>query len=220
MRREIEAVATPAEGFITALREHPRQKGRYLVELDGSAGGAVSVEVIAALGLRVRVRVAGELAVRLAAAVREVECYDKAVGALARKGRARAELGRWLRARAFTAAEIAPTLEKLTTLGLLDDQEFARAFARSRLTGRGFGPRRVAAELARRGVARELVNQALDEIRAEGGTDESAAIRAIIARRAKAMASLDPDVARRRMIGYLSRRGFSGAEILAVLDAR
>ncbi|MEX2181745.1 MAG: regulatory protein RecX [Gemmatimonadaceae bacterium] len=215
---------------ITALREHPRRAGRYVIELDGEPLGAVSADSIAELGLAsapaaglaaglaagqaaglaVGQTVDAALRARLEAAVRRVACYDKALDALARRARSRADLGRWLKQREFSAEEIDPALERLESLGLLNDEEFARGFARTRLAvGRGFGPRRVAAELARRGVARALVDRVLAEHAADEGADELTAIRALVAKRSHSLAGLDPVVARRRLYGYLARRGFS-----------
>lgn len=203
---------------VTALREHPRRAGRYVVELDGQAVGAVSVDRLAELGLRVGGTVDAALRSRLERAAREVACYDRATDALARRARSRSELTRWLRTREFTASEIDPALDKLAALGLLDDRAYARGFARSRLSvGRGYGPRRVAAELARRGVSREIVDEVLAELRDEGPADEQTAIEAVAARKWRTLAALEPQVARRRLIGFLSRRGFSTGAIAAVV---
>ncbi|MBX3173017.1 MAG: regulatory protein RecX [Gemmatimonadaceae bacterium] len=205
-------------GRVTALREHPRRAGRYVVEVDGEAVGAVSVDRLADLGLRVGSAVDDALRARLEEAARAVACYDRATDGLARRARSRVELSRWLKQREFSAVEIEPTLDKLEALGLLNDREYAHGFARSRLAvGRGQGPRRVAAELARRGVARELVDEVLAELRDEGLADEATSIAAVAQRKWRTLAELEPQVARRRLIGFLSRRGFSTSAIAAEL---
>ena len=209
-----------APSRVTALLEHPRRAGRYFVELDGERLGAVSLEVIAELGLAVGKAVDLTSRATLEAGVRAVECYDKALAALARRSRSRADLGRWLKQREFTEQEVAPALEKLAALGLLNDLEFARGFARSRLQGNGFGPRRVAAELSRRGVSRELVTQVLAEATEELGTSELETATALLEKRARSVAHLPPETARRRLHGYLARRGFSSGTILTALRSR
>jgi regulatory protein len=206
--------------WVTALGEHPRRAGRCRVALDGGETHThtLSLEQVVALGLTQGMEVGVTLGERIEAAARATACYDKALDALARRARSRADLARWLRQREYTAAEIDPALERLETLGLLDDLAFARGFARTRLgAGRGFGPRRVAAELARRGVSRSLVDQVLAEQREEGGGDETAALDAIVARRVRAMRGLEPDVVRRRLYGYLARRGFDAGAISGAL---
>ncbi|MEK0431053.1 MAG: hypothetical protein RL139_857 [Gemmatimonadota bacterium] len=210
---------------LTALTEHPRRPGRYVAVLDGTPVGALSVEAIATLKLQVGEPLDAERLEALHAAVRVTTCHDKALDALARRARARGELARWLRDREFTAAEIDPVLDRLTTLGLLDDRAFARSFVHSRMTARAYGPRRVAAELGRRGVDRRLIDEVLAEFRAEQerdadrplGADGDAAdapVARAAATRLRALRDLDPMVARRRLVGWLARRGFELGESL------
>ncbi len=227
---------TDAHGMrITAIREHPRRPGRYELLLSegtatpaGEARCVVSVDLIAELKLKPgRVLAAVELQ-RLEAGARAVACYDKAVATLGARARSTADLRRYLRTKEFTEAEIAPVVDKLSALGLLDDRAYARTFARARLApSRGFGPRRVAAELARKGVARNVVDAVLAELAAERAADaEDAAARGEAPREAvieaaqkklRALAKLEPEVQRRRLYGYLARRGFGGPEIAAAM---
>lgn len=210
----------PTEARLTALREHPRRAGRYVVELDGAVVGPVSVELIADLRLAVGMTVDAPLRGRLEEAVRAITCYDRALDALARRARSRQDLGRWLAQRAFTSAEIEPVLDRLEALGLLDDRAFALGFARSRLgAGRGYGPRRVAAELARKGVSRPLVDEVLAELRREREADggEASGIDQAAQRKMRSLAGLEPEVGRRRLYGFLARRGFDANDILRVL---
>lgn len=51
---------------------------------------------------------------------------------------------------------IASALDALEAEGLLDDKRFAEAYFRQRAT-RGYGPRRIAEELRKRGVSDELI---------------------------------------------------------------
>lgn len=204
----------PAPGPVTALRENPRRAGRYVVEVAGDPIGPVSAEVIAELGLRIGRVLDEPMLTRLIAAARAVECYDKALDALARRSRPRVDLGRWLRLRDFSAAEIEPALDKLTDLGLLDDHAFARGFAQSRIVGRGFGRRRVAAELARRGVDRAVVDEVLAELSAQLDQSEPEAMMKAAEKRARSLGKLEPAVAQRRLYGWLVRRGYDSREAL------
>ena len=51
----------------------------------------------------------------------------------------------------------------------------------------------------------------------EEGFDEGAACEALAVRRWAAVAALPPDVRRRRLTGFLLRRGFSGGEVQRVV---
>lgn len=203
---------------VSAIREHPRRAGRYVIEIDGEALGAVSVELIAELKLKPGAAIDGDMQARLAEGVRAVACYDKALDALARRARSRTELGRWLKQKEFAAAEIEPALEKLESLGLLDDLEFARGFARSRLgAARGFGPRRVVAELGRRGVSRQIADAVIAELTEGEEAAGLASLEDVAERKLKAMPGLEREVQKRRLYGFLARRGFRDAEIRDVV---
>jgi regulatory protein len=152
-------------------------------------------------------------------------CYNKALDALARASRSRADLDRWLRQRDYSVEEVQSALSKLESAGLLNDLAFARGFARTRLETRGFGPRRVTTELMRRGVSREIISQVLEELRLDAeakvpeGEEPVRAIDAVAARRWRSLSKLEPAVARRRLQGFLARRGFESNEIIRVLRA-
>ncbi len=214
---------------VSELREHPRRPGRYEITLEPAGDKLpVSLEIIAELKLKVGRELSVEEHAKLLAASRIVACFDKSLATLSARARSSADLKRWLKTKEFTEVEIAPTLEKLSALGLLDDLAFARSFARSRLApSRGFGPRRVSAELARKGVPRSITEQVLSEFQLEreeadeharemGETVESAVEQAA-AKKLKTLAQLEPEVRKRRLYGYLARRGFDGSDISAVL---
>lgn len=216
---------------ITELREHPRKPGRYEVTLEpGGERLPVSLDLIAELRLRVGTELSDADLTRLQGSSRLVACYDKALATLGARARSAADLARWLKTKEFTDVEITPTIEKLQALGLLDDLEYARTFARARLApSRGFGPRRVAAELARKGVARSVVDRVLaeasderEQLRDEAlsrGESVRSAVQEAAAKKRRALEGLAPEVQRRRMYGFLARRGFSSAEINDVLRA-
>ncbi|MHB1298995.1 MAG: hypothetical protein ACYC0B_10755, partial [Gemmatimonadaceae bacterium] len=66
---------------------------------------------------------------------------------------------------------------------------------------------RVAAELARKGVPRPIVDQVLGDLAEELETSEPEAMEAAAEKRAKSLAGLEPEVGRRRLFGWLVRRG-------------
>jgi regulatory protein len=214
---------------VSELRESPRRPGRYEVKLEPNGEKLpVSVEIIAELKLKVGRELSEIEHAKLTAASRIIACYDKSLATLSARARSSADLKRWLKTKDFTDAEIDPAIEKLQALGLLDDYAFARGFARSRLSpGRGLGARRVAMELARKGVARNLVDRVLAEAAAEReeleaeaderGETLPSAIEEVAARKMRSLAALEPDVQRRRLYGFLARRGFASSDIAKVL---
>lgn len=81
-----------------------------------------------------------------------------AMDLLAQREHTATELQRKLRIKGFAVDEIAEVIAQLQAQDLQSDARFAQAFVQSRLR-HGHGPRRIAMELAQRGVAGELIDQ-------------------------------------------------------------
>ena len=143
--------------------------------------------------------------------------FDCALRVLALRDHSEAELRRKLKQKGYQAEESEQTLARLRELGYLDDARFARQFAASALrNGRGYGAR-LKLELARRGVAEALIREALSELSQEFG--EAELLDRMLARRfAGFQAAGATDKEKRRVVGYLQRKGFSLSAILARLD--
>ena len=90
------------------------------------------------------------------------EVREAAVRLLARREHSRSELERKLTDRGFSDGPIEEALAGLAEAGLQSDRRFAESWVRQR-AGRGYGPRRILAELAERGVDGETAQIALDD---------------------------------------------------------
>ena len=135
------------------------------------------------------------------------------VNSLAAKAQSVAEIESKLARRGVPAADAASVVAEAARLGYLDDAELAGQLARG-FVSRGYGRRRAATALRRRGLPGELTNDALDA--AYGDVDEVAAL----ARAALGSRATDDDAARRRASAFLARRGFSSAATWQAVRAR
>ena len=83
--------------------------------------------------------------------------YERAPATCSRRapGR-RVELRRLLIKKGEPEADVDAAIERLRASGLLDDANFARQLTRSKALGAGLARRRIAQELTKRGVAREV----------------------------------------------------------------
>jgi len=105
----------------------------------------------------------------------------------------------------------------LEARGYVDDRAFATTWAESRARERVLGRHRLREELLVRGIARPLVEAAID--RAFEDTDELSRARAAAARRLAALRRSAPDQAARRLHDYLRRRGYPGDVVRQVVRA-
>jgi regulatory protein len=133
---------------------------------------------------------------------------------LAGQPRTRAELAKLLAEREIPDEVAAALLDRFTEVGLIDDAAFAAAWVESRHRGRGLGKRALAQELRRRGVDDELARDALDELDPD---QEEATARALVRRKLPSMRSLDRQVAMRRLLGMLARKGYPGGVAMTVV---
>lgn len=105
------------------------------------------------------------------------------------------------------------TLDLLAGAGLLDEAATAAELARTEAS-RGRGNRRVSASLRARGVGEKDAAKAVAGV---GGEDESARLRAALAKKSRSLAEgLTPVSRSRKLFDHLVRRGFDPG---AVRDA-
>ncbi len=114
------------------------------------------------------------------------------------------------------------TLDRFEDLGLVDDAEFARQWARTRQAGRGLARRALAHELRQRGVDGDLVQEALDdpELGDELETARALARRRLAPVRDRLGDPLERERQLRRVLGMLARKGYgAGVAGRAVREA-
>ncbi len=104
-------------------------------------------------------------------------------------------------------------LDRLTDVGLIDDQRFADKWFEGQQR-RQRSSRALRQELRTKGVDADVVDQAASS--ASDDADLTAA-RALVAKRLPAMQRLPHDVRYRRLAGQLARRGFGSGVISTVL---
>lgn len=136
---------------------------------------------------------------------------------LAARPRTRAELAAALARRGIPEPDAAAVLERYSEVGMIDDETFARAWVTSRHEGRGLARGALARELRQRGVDSSTISTALTEVDRE---TEDATARSLVERRLRSMAGVAPEVAFRRLVAMLARKGYpAGLSVRAVRDA-
>lgn len=106
-------------------------------------------------------------------------------------------------------------LDRFGEVGLIDDQAFAEAWVSSRHRGRGLAGRALRQELSQRGVDRRTAAAAVANL--DEDTERQTA-RALVRRRAQRLTGLAPDVAVRRLVGMLARKGYPSGLAYAVVQ--
>jgi regulatory protein len=142
---------------------------------------------------------------------------EAALRMLDRSRRTRRELERRLAEQGHEREAIAAALDRLARVGVVDDVEYARAFARSKLAKRGVALRVVRQELKRRGVGDADLELGLEAF--QGGEGERARAEQALLPLWRRHRALDPPERRARCAAALARRGFDYDTVRDVLDA-
>ena len=135
---------------------------------------------------------------------------------LSYRARSEKEIVDRLREKRFSRSVIDQTIHDLKGSGLIDDLEFARMWAKSRLIGKKMGKGRIMGELRDKGVKSDIVDTAIDEYFKEVDVEDVAL--SLLRGRINRYRSLDKNKALKRMSDFLFRRGFEGEVIWSTVQ--
>jgi len=203
--------------ILTGLARDPRRPDYRLVEVDRGRFASLPAEALAGLDLVVG-REIGPLVLERLQELADLEAAHRAaLRALARRAHARFDLRRRLLQKQHPPAAVDGALDRLGAVGLLNDAQFARDFAAAKAR-RGRGPARLVRDLQSQGVDRRIAEDAVRTSLAAEGVDPEQAVQALAEKRARQLAGLPAPVRKRRLVAFLVRRGFGGAEVRAVVE--
>ena len=121
--------------------------------------------------------------------------------------RSRAQLEKKLRQRGCEDDVAAKVLDRMTEVGLIDDEAYAQMLVRSKQSDKGLARRALAHELRKQGIDQEIADEALGQV---GAGDERLRAEQLVAKKLRSMRGLAPEVQTRRLAGLLARKGYSG----------
>ena len=130
------------------------------------------------------------------------------------QARSRAELATRLAKRHVPDEVAEPLLDRFEEVGLVDDASFAREWTQSRQSSRGLARRALGVELRRKGVAQDVIDEALEDVT---DADEREAARRLVERKLRSMSGLDEPVQVRRLVGMLGRKGYGPGVAFSVV---
>ncbi|NBI68884.1 regulatory protein RecX [Pseudoflavonifractor sp. 60] len=190
--------------IIQELKPSKRVEGRWLAVMEDGSILRIGEGEVVSFALYAGRELLEEEAVRLLDAARRSGLKSKAIELLMRKPQSRKELERRLLEWEASQEEAEAICDRMEELGYLNEPEYAGRIVRH-YAGKGFGQRKLRDELYRRGIPRELWEEALSQVE-----DHAPAIDAFLEKKLKG--SRDPKEIKRAS-DALARRGFSWSEI-------
>lgn len=190
---------------IQELKPSKRVEGRWLAVLEDGSILRLGENEVVSFALYAGRELSGEEAEALSASAQRSARKEKAIALLSGRQQSRRELERKLQEWGAGPEETAALCGRLEELGYLNDAAYAAQVVRY-YSGKGFGEKKLRDELYRRGLPRDLWEEALEQAQ-----DPAGAIDAFVA---KKLAGRQPDRKElQKVSAALARRGYSWSEI-------
>ena len=135
----------------------------------------------------------------------------RAMHLLQKMDRTKWELERKLQESGYPQVVVKRALEYVESFHYIDDKRYAAMYIQSQKTKKGKA--RIKMELVRKGVFSEVIAEVFEET--EDETDTKETIRSLIEKKCSNPTQMD-EKEKRKLYGFLLRRGFSSSDILSV----
>ncbi|HXV43842.1 MAG TPA: RecX family transcriptional regulator [Anaerolineae bacterium] len=188
-------------GTITALNIQKKNKERVNVFIDDQF--ALAVTALVAVTLRKGQYLSDADIERLKDGDELDKAYNDAIRFLGYRPRSQSEIERYLHDKAYAAEVINHIVERLRNDQYLDDEAFARFWLENRERFRPRGRQALRFELKQKGLDHEVIETALADL----DEDESAWL--AVENKLYRWKNLEEQPFKQKVMGFLSRRGFS-----------
>ncbi len=144
--------------------------------------------------------------------------YNYALNLLSARPYSTHALGKKLIQKEYEAADADNAIRRLVDNGLLNDARYAEQYARSKMVTTGASKRRLQQDLFRKGIKPELSSVAIANVIEQDEVDPAAVLERVARKKLAQLGDLEPIVLRRRLFGFLARRGYDVDEIKRVVS--
>lgn len=190
---------------IMEVKPSQRKKGRFLVKLEDGNILRVTEEEVLRFSLAAGMELDDESLEALDESAQRSAVRAAAASMIGSRPLSKKELTRRLVRKGADEEDAGEAADWLEDIGAVNDREYAAMLVRH-YAGKGYGRARIREEMYRRGVDRELWDQALEEL-----PDQSETLDRLIQKKCRGDLSDRREV--RRVSESLLRRGFSWSEV-------
>ena len=179
-----------------------------IVQLNEGEPLFLSYEVLLRNGLRKNDEISEDRFLLLIEENRKYYIKQKAISYLARRAHSIFEIKTKLMQKGYEKRLIEPVLAEMTEKNLLDDKVFALLFAEEKIGSKLWGKSKLRAELMRRGIGREIIDEVLFEKFPYGNDIEKALILAEKKIETFSFKKLPVEKKKQKLFSFLSSRGY------------
>lgn len=196
---------------ISAIRQQKKLKDRYSVYVDGAYSFSLSESALLESKLAGGQEItADELSTYKRMAVDD-KAYGNALRYVAMRPRSLGELHDYFRRKKVEEPVAKQIISRLTNIGLLNDEVFARSWVESRRLLKPVSQRRLVQELKQKRVNEDIISKVLQA----DPSDELSVLAVLVAKKRQQSKYQDNG----KLMQYLARQGFSYDDIKQVLQS-
>ena len=187
----------------------PRRRGLVQLFLDGEAAVKLDAQVFLQSGLKPGDQVSDQELFELIQVSDARRAQEKALYLLEYRNYSKRELTEKIARTAASREAAQAAAGRMEELGLIDDRRFGEDYARELFSRKGYGARRAAQELRRKGLDQELVQELVEKYGSPEQSGEN--IRRVLEK--KYPGWREDEKVRRRAFAALQRLGYSYQEV-------
>ena len=193
----------------------PRRRGFVQLFLDGEAAVKLDAQVFLQSGLKPGDQVSDQELFELIQASDARRAQEKALYLLEYRNYSKRELTEKIARTAASREAAQAAAGRMEELGIINDRRFREDYAQKLFSQKGYGARRVAQELRRKGLDQELVQELVEKYGSPEQSGEN--IRRVLEK--KYPGWREDEKVRRRAFAALQRLGYSYQEVREAMGA-
>jgi len=197
---------------IQTQRERPSHQKLFL---DGEPFFVIRSDLIEKFGLHIGLEIEAEAIEKIIDADEVMRAKNYALRLLREDIHSKIEMEQQLAREGFEAQAVQTAIAELIRSRHIRDRKYAENWVNRRQKSNPRGKTLLTHELVDKGIDRETAEQVVAEVNAE---DEAKLALEIAQKRAKHYKRLPTQVAKRRLNGYLARRGFESETIRQIIE--
>jgi len=188
---------------ITRIEQQKRKPSRKSIYADGEYAFGIHEEIILKFGLFEGKEITEDEKDKIVREETKRSAKEAALNLLSYRIRTKKELIGRLQIKGFDTEPIDEAIKELEAMGLVNDLEFARVWLREK--GSSYGSWRIKNELRKKGIVKDTIERVLEELK----PDEFEVAKNLTDKWIRIHKYLPQDVLKRRLFGFLVRRGIS-----------
>ena len=197
---------------ITAIKPQKNKKG-VNIYLDGKFAFRIGLEGFVKSRLKIEQKISDKRIKEIISEAKFQEVYSKLLNFVTMRPRSESEIKSWMVKKKVNEILKDKLIKKIKKLGLADDGKFARWWIEQRLAFKNKSLFDLKNELRAKGIKKEVV----EDILAEVNIDELSSAKKLVEKNMYKWSRFPERIAKQKINGFLSRKGFSWETIRKVI---